>query len=102
MRTTEPEVNHSSKLTAAAVAKLKPEANRRTIPDGAVPGLCLIIQPSGYKSWHLRYRRPGDARGIKDDITLGPVDEGKDTGAAPVLGSPLTLSGARAVAIDLN
>ena len=50
-------------LTAAAVEKLKPDpAKRREVPDGRLPGLYLVIQPSGKKSWALRYRYKGAPR----------------------------------------
>jgi len=59
---------HAHLLTQAAVEKLKPSAVRREIPDGG--GLFLLIQPSGAKSWAVRYRRDGRPR----KLTLGPVD----------------------------
>ena len=58
-------------LTAAAVAKLKPAAVRREIADGGCPGLYLVIQPSGKKSWAMRFRRPSGKQG---KLTLGGVD----------------------------
>ena len=38
-------------LTAVSVEKLRPEGSRREIPDALMPGLYLVIQPSGSKSW---------------------------------------------------
>ena len=58
-------------LTAAAVEKLRPDKVRVEIPDGGCPGLFLIIQPSGVKSYALRYRRP-DGRNAK--LTIGRAD----------------------------
>lgn len=56
-------------LTVAAVDKLKAEAGKRVeIPDGLLPGLYLIVQPSGKKSWAVRYR----AAGAPKKLTLGP------------------------------
>ncbi|MDB5585082.1 MAG: phage integrase family protein [Devosia sp.] len=49
-------------LTAAAVGKLKATKTRQEIPDGTVPGLYLIIQASGVRSWALRYRFGGKSR----------------------------------------
>lgn len=46
-------------LTTKAVESAKPSGNRQEIPDGIVPGLYLVIQPSGAKSWALRYRFAG-------------------------------------------
>lgn len=46
-------------LTQAAVDNAKGEVARRELPDGKIPGLFLIVQPSGAKSWALRYRNAG-------------------------------------------
>ena len=47
-------------LTTKAVEAAKPDpAKRREIPDGIVAGLYLVVQPSGSKSWALRYRFGG-------------------------------------------
>lgn len=43
-------------LTVAAVEKIKPADKRLEIPDGGLPGLYLIVQPTGRKSWAARYR----------------------------------------------
>src|SRR4051794_23648098 len=48
-------------------AKAHP-ARRVEIPDGGLVGLYLVIQPSGSKSWAVRYRHGG--RPAK--LTLGP------------------------------
>lgn len=56
-------------LTVQSVEKLKPDPSRRLeIPDGLLPGLYLIIQPSGIRSWAVRYRALGKPR----KLTLGP------------------------------
>src|SRR5262245_18881966 len=44
-------INH---LTTKSVENVKPKDKRREIPDGR--GLYLIVQPSGRKSWAVRYR----------------------------------------------
>src|SRR5438046_1677274 len=49
-------------LTVKAVENAKPGPARREIPDGLLPGLYLIVQPSGAKSWALRYRFGGRSR----------------------------------------
>jgi integrase len=85
-------------LTHAAVAKYRPTSKRREIPDGGSPGLYLIIQPSGVKSWALRYRRPS-GKGAK--LTLGSVDlSGREPEGEPKVGDPLSLVAARALASD--
>jgi integrase len=85
-------------LTDAAVRKYRGGKTRREIRDGGAQGLFLIVQPSGAKSWALRYRRP-DGRPSK--LTLGPVDfSGKEPGGEPVFGTPLSLASARALAAE--
>lgn len=54
-------------LTAKAVEKAQPGDKRVEIPDGIVAGLYLVVQPSGAKSWALRYRQAG--KPVK--LTLG-------------------------------
>lgn len=85
-------------LTAAAVAKLRPGNTRREIPDARCVGLYLIIQSSGFKSWALRFRRPN---GELAKLTLGPVTAIEADGK-PVIGAPLTLAGARQLAVELQ
>ena len=55
-------------LTVKAVEAMKPGAERREIPDGGLPGLYLIVQPSGSMSWAIRYRAGGKPR----KMTVGP------------------------------
>ncbi|MDP4006684.1 site-specific integrase [Methylobacterium sp. NEAU K] len=55
-------------LTVQAIERLKPDPARRLeIPDATLPGLYFIIQPSGAKSWAVRYRHGGRTR----KLTLG-------------------------------
>jgi integrase len=87
-------------LTPLGIKNLKPSKERREIPDAACPGLYLIVQTSGYKSFAMRFRRPN---GKPAKLVLGPVDlSGKETEAAPVIGAPLTLSAARRLAADIH
>ena len=87
-------------LTAAAVKKLLPGVARREVTDGGCPGLHLVIQPSGRKSWALRFRRP-DGKPTK--LTLGSVDlSGAESPHEPTIGAPLTLAAARRLAADLH
>jgi integrase len=76
------------KLTAVAIENAKPKCVdgapvRTEIPDRGCPGLFLIVQPSGLKSWAVRYRIAGRSR----KLTL-------DGGGA------LTLAAARAAATE--
>jgi len=47
------------RLTAKSVEHIKPGATRREIPDDGCSSLYLIVQPSGKKSWAVRYRFRG-------------------------------------------
>jgi hypothetical protein len=58
----------SKALTVRTVENAKPTDARREVPDGYLPGLYLIVQPSGAKSWAVRYRHNGATR----KYTLGP------------------------------
>jgi integrase len=89
------------RLTATAVDNCRPRKVRREIPDGGCPGLYLIVQPSGLKSWALRFRRPGSGRAAK--LTLGRLDvTGASVDAPPAVGRPLSLTGARRLAAELQ
>lgn len=88
------------KLTPASVEKHKPHKHRREIPDAASPGLYLIVQPSGAKSFAMRFRN-GNGRHVK--LTLGPLDlSGNEAPDAPVIGQPLSLVSARRLASEMN
>jgi integrase len=52
-------------LTVKSIENLRPAEVRREIPDGR--GLYLVVQPSGVKSWAVRYRSGGKPR----KLTLG-------------------------------
>lgn len=56
-------------LTVKTIEAAKPSMIRTEIPDGATPGLFLIVQPTGAKSWAYRYRSPLDGRTRK--LTIG-------------------------------
>ena len=90
----------SKRLTAAAVERLRPGTARLEIADAGSEGLRLVIQPSGAKSWAMRFRRP-DGKNAK--LTLGSVDlSGREGREAPRIGQPLTLREARLVASDVH
>lgn len=87
-------------LTDAAVRKFKPEAERRAIRDAASRSLYLIIEPSGHRSWRMRFRTPSGRIG---KLTLGPYDaSGKELTGEPEIGMPLTLSAARQLAAEVH
>jgi integrase len=83
-----------SKLTALAVAKARPGRTRREIHDRGCPGLFLVIQPTGHRSWAVRYRY----RGLPRKLTLGPVGDSEPADVAPELDTPLSLVAARELA----
>jgi hypothetical protein len=57
----------------------------------------LVIQPSGSKSWALRFRRNGKTA----KMTLGRVDPLGEMEGDPVLGGLLTLAAARTLATKI-
>ena len=57
-------------LTAKSVENIKPGSARREIPDGGCRGLYLVVQPSGRKSWAVRYRHAGKPKKLTLDRAL--------------------------------
>src|SRR5271165_7093634 len=55
-------------LTDLLIKKQPLPEKRREIPDGKIAGLYLVLQPSGAKSFALRYR----VDGLPRKLTLGP------------------------------
>ena len=49
-------------LTTRTVETTRPGPERREIPDAHMPGLYLVLQPSGARSWAVRYRIGGRPR----------------------------------------
>src|SRR5258708_7535749 len=64
------------KLTALNVGTWKSSTARQEVLDR--DGLYLIVQPSGVKSWALRYRRKTDGKAIKHTIGSYPMLTLKD------------------------
>jgi integrase len=54
-------------LTAKRIENSLPASGRQEIPDGLLVGLYLVVQPSGAKSFAIRYRHAGQPR----KLTLG-------------------------------
>ena len=54
-------------LTVARIEAAKPKEKRYELPDAALPCFYLVVQPSGYKSFALRYRAAGKPR----KLTIG-------------------------------
>src|SRR5262249_32257621 len=90
-----------ARLTIRSVEAMKPRPVRQEIPDSFLPGLYLVVQPSGAKGWAVRYRHQGVPRkltlsgsspalGLKDARELGAkalrtVAEGRDPGREKIL-----------------
>jgi integrase len=86
----------AKRFTQLSVDKEKPSSIRREVPDAIQAGLYLVIQPTGKKSWAVRYRFGGkpkkltlprgislaDARNLAREA-LGNVMKGVDP-ARPV------------------
>ncbi|MDE3080960.1 MAG: integrase arm-type DNA-binding domain-containing protein, partial [Paracoccaceae bacterium] len=54
-------------LTPNGIEALKPGRDRREIPDPSLSGLYIVVQPTGAKSWAVRYR----FNGKPSKLTLG-------------------------------
>ena len=68
------------KLTSLNVENWKPSAARQEVLDR--DGLYFIVQPSGVKSWALRYRRKSDGKAVKHTIGSYPMLSLKDARSA--------------------
>jgi hypothetical protein len=55
-------VSSSKKLTKEIVDREAPKTARYELWDGALPGLGLRVEPSGTKTFILRYRPAGTGR----------------------------------------
>ncbi len=89
----------AKKLTAFWVQNQAPGNARKEIADTGCTGLYLVVQPSGARSWALRYRYLDKPR----KLTLGPVLTVANGEAEPddvEIGQPLTLAAARKLAQD--
>ena len=84
-----------ARLTDIAIRNLKPGAVRREIPDQHQRGLYVVVQPTGNKSFCVRYRFAGRPRKLTLVRGIGltaarkeaadalyQVQQGKDPGAA--------------------
>jgi integrase len=89
----------AKKLTAISVQNEAPGNERKEIADTGCTGLYLVVQPSGARSWALRYRYLDKPK----KLTLGPVLTVANGEAEPSdveIGQPLTLAAARKLAGD--
>ncbi len=51
-----------ARLTTRLVETVKTSDTRKEIPDAHMPGLYLVVQPGGARSWAVRYRHHGRPR----------------------------------------
>lgn len=88
-------------LTIKTIESLKPHPKKRVeVPDPALSGLYMVVQPSGAKSWAIRYRFAGKPRkltlgkwpiiGLANarlaaSEALAAVEEGRDPGAEKIV-----------------
>ena len=89
----------AKKLTAISVQNEAPGNERKEIADAGCSGLYLVVQPSGARSWALRYRFLDKPR----KLTLGSVLTVANGEAEPgdvEIGKPLSLAAARKLAQD--
>jgi integrase len=70
------------RLTALNIENWKPSTERQEVLDR--DGLYFIVQPSGVKSWALRYRRKTDGKAIKHTIGSYPMLTLKDARSAAI------------------
>jgi integrase len=53
------------KLTKTLVEAARPQAQRYRLNDSLVPGMCLLVLPSGARTYYLRHRVDGAQRELK-------------------------------------
>jgi integrase len=86
-------------LTVKFVETRKGKAKEYEVADAGAQGLRLVVQPSGHRSWAVRFRRP-DGKPAK--LTLGTVLLGDEFKGKPEIGMPLTLSAARLLTAEIQ
>jgi integrase len=70
------------KLTDITIRNLKPGIARREIPDPGARGLYVVVQPSGKKSYAVRYRHGGKSRKLTLQAGISLAAARKATAAA--------------------
>jgi integrase len=85
-------------LTAADIRTMRPGPARIEVKDGGAQALYLCLQPSGHRSFVMRFRGRDD-RPVK--LTLGAFDPSGEAEGEPVIGAPLTLAAARRLCAEL-
>jgi integrase len=75
-----------SKLTKTAIDRLEPRTSAYEVADSEIAGLLLRVQPSGQKSWYLRYRLPTGRRRLAMGLYPGLTPDGARTVAKRLIG----------------
>lgn len=73
-------------FTVRGIDAVQPSSGRVEVRDGRTPGLCLVVQPTGHRSFAFRYRSPVSGKPTK--LTLGSYP------------GEITLEAARTAALD--
>jgi integrase len=88
-----------TKLTAPAIEKLKARDDRYEVAEAGT-GLRVVVQPSGIKSFAVRFRRPN---GKSAKLTLGTFDPAtRPPVETPEIGGLLLLSEARVLVAEVQ
>lgn len=89
-------LTEKAELTDPAIRKYVPGRQRRRIKDTGARSLYLIIEPTGFKAFEMRFRRPN---GKPAKVRLGPFeDSGRELKGQPIIGQGLTLAAAHQLA----
>ena len=71
-----------TRLTTKLIENVKPAAIRREISDSGCRGLYLVVQPTGRRTWAVRYRFAGATRKLTLDAGLTLAEARKAATAA--------------------
>jgi integrase len=90
------------RLTTNTIENLKPGPKRYEKPDPGARGLYIIVQPSGVKSYALRYRLAGKPQKLTLGKALPESKQRQDppSNGEPRIGDVLSLASARKLAAD--
>jgi len=88
-------------LTTKSVESMRPDKTRRKeMADARCLGLYLVVEPSGTKSWALRYRTDAN-KGKQAKLTLGRFDPLDTKNPNPQIGQAHGVGSARVLATRL-
>ncbi len=91
-----------SSLTDIAIRNLKPTEGRREVPDPAARGLYVVVQPTGVKTFAVRYRFNGKPQKFTLGRWQSPADANEvKSSKEPRFGDAISLAAARKLAADV-